>query len=1431
MDNRQVGLEDLLAAIQGLREQIGGIREDVNALQNQNADPGGAPDAQVHVVIPDQPPPPPRELRPLDTGSVDKLVGKPTSLDYRTWLNGWESYVVRMRVPRYPRVEQVAALTSCLSKEFLHYYDQNVKPLIVPQVPNQPTTAEIIAAIAAYVRDRNGGLRDRLAFIQRRQQPGEDFEKFWADLQLLGDIAGPCAACHTASLVNLLTVGVLDTNLRHDLLKERPAPDLARCLQLCRAHVSSLRDAAAANASGTTKVTNVNAIANGSAKSGNGSNGGWKKGKNKSFGNKNTKKSSSTKNASTNQQCMNCGRGGGHQDPSQCPAKGQDCHYCETPGHFSSVCRRRARDEASKKNTASVPLVFAKVSFTQQGHVPEPRADVNIIASKGNRRVQLSAVVDSGAAVNVLPTSDLSKFGRAPRDLQRSDVILVGFDGRRRRPVGQIVVDLCVEGQVRTISAVFVVSGGVHEALLGRETALALGAVILPFSNAFSGRNQTVFSVSNVPPLPEVIQHADTPLFIASRRAALLEEYADVFDQTQLKAMVGTPMRIHLTANAKPFAMHVARPIAFGMRDEVEDEIKKMVEKGVIEPVGDEPSDWCHALVVVRKANGKPRVCIDFTKLNMFIKRPAHPFRTPSDAVSGIRPNNATYFSTLDATSGYWQVELAKEDRPLTTFISPWGRYRFIRSPMGLASTGDEYCRRGDIAINGLQHVEKVVDDLLVHSFGLEEHITDVRAVLERCRKHGITLNPTKFTFAQAEVPFVGYMITRQGVEVDMKKVSAIRNFPRPTTVTQVRSFLGLVNQLGNFSTDIATLAGPLRELTRKDIVFQWTPEIERAFDSVKTALTDPPTLAHFDPDCMSVLHTDAARNGGLGFALMQQDPDGVDRLITCGSRVTTPTESRYAVGEIELLAVVWAMNKCKMYLMGRNFKLIVDHRPLVPILNDKGLHELDGRLLRLRQRLTPYSFITEWRRGTDHRVPDALSRAPVDGPDEADRQLEEELTSELEVRINAVEYTFKDMRGGPVRDLRLERIRKTSEEDLELRELRRFIVNGFPASVDKAGLASPFWNVRDNLSVHNDHLVMYGERIVIPASMRKEFLELLHQGHQGVAKTRHLAQETVFWPGINSDIKSTVAACRNCEEARPSLPAEPMMSSPMPDAPFVEIAADVCDYAGHKYLVVVDRYSNWWHLYRYSRAADSEATIKFLQEWMWNWGKALRLRTDGGTNFTSSEMGEWLQSQCIEHMVSAPHYPQSNGLAESAVKAAKKLLAATGCDDPRNPKFKEALIMLRNTPMSDGRPAPAVAIFGGRPLMTLLPQVSQPPSQLKSAPGALGGTLLPPLAVGDKVKIQDHVTGRWELEGVIIRSDVPSRNYEIHTSKGRRLWRNRRHLLLSLQNRDTAAANTSSRPVSSDRTSAGTGTKLDGENDVRRSTRTRKRPSRLIEN
>ena len=310
----------------------------------------------------------------------------------------------------------------------------------------------------------------------------------------------------------------------------------------------------------------------------------------------------------------------------------------------------------------------------------------------------------------------------------------------------------------------------------------------------------------------------------------------------------------------------------------------------IITPTGDTPSEWCHPMVVVPKPNGGVRITVDMTKLNMQVARTTHPAPTPQDAIRRI-DRKAKYFTTFDAIHGYWQIPLDEEDQHLTTFITPQGRFKFRRGPMGLCSTGDEYNRRGDEALADIPNLVKVVDDILLWDEDYDDHLLHITEVLNRCREHGITLNAEKMNLAAKSVSFCGYTISHNGMAAADEKVKAIAEFPTPSNITDLRSFMGLVNQLAEFTPNISQSAEVLRPLMSPKNTFIWTAEHNQAFLKTKEALAKPPVLAHFDISAPTVLQTDASRLNGLGYALLQEH-NGIWRLIQCGSRFLQDVET-----------------------------------------------------------------------------------------------------------------------------------------------------------------------------------------------------------------------------------------------------------------------------------------------------------------------------------------------------------------------------------------------------------------------------------------------------------------------------------------------------------------------------------------------------------
>ena len=276
---------------------------------------------------------------------------------------------------------------------------------------------------------------------------------------------------------------------------------------------------------------------------------------------------------------------------------------------------------------------------------------------------------------------------------------------------------------------------------------------------------------------------------------------------SSLKLMHGPAMNIEVQADAKPSCVHSSRPIPYAFRDQIKDQLDEMVANHIIEQVS-EPSSWCHPIVIVdKKGTSEKRITVDFKKLNDQVKSPAHPVKTARDVVPGI--GSAKYFSKLDARHGYLQVPLTESAKETTTFITPYGRYRYLRNPQGLISAGDEFNWRTDAAFAELPNFVKIVDDCLVHDTDLETHLSHICAVLTRAREHGITLSAKKFVFGAESVYFCGYQVSEDCWVVDDAKVSAIADFPVPANRTDLRSFMGLVSQVSEFTPKLAELTEP----------------------------------------------------------------------------------------------------------------------------------------------------------------------------------------------------------------------------------------------------------------------------------------------------------------------------------------------------------------------------------------------------------------------------------------------------------------------------------------------------------------------------------------------------------------------------------------------------------------------------------------------
>ena len=373
-----------------------------------------------------------------------------------------------------------------------------------------------------------------------------------------------------------------------------------------------------------------------------------------------------------------------------------------------------------------------------------------------------------------------------------------------------------------------------------------------------------------------------------------------------------------------------------------------------------------------------------------------------------------------------------------------------------------------------------------------------------------------------------------------------------------------------------------------------------------------------------------------------------------------------------------------------------------------------------------------------------------------------------------------------------LQTLREAGADDPEYVDLIATIRNGFPSSLD---ILEPqirhFWKLRSELWTDKG-LVLYRHRIVIPDSQRTDILARLYSSHQSIDRTKRLARQTVYWPGMTSDVTNTVRSCTDCQEALPSLPKEPMEHDPPPSRPFEDVSVDMFSHAGNHYLVYVDRLSGWPTVdAAMGRDFTSSSVIRSIKRNFIDLGAPVRLRSDGG--FSSSEFAEFLRNWNVRHVMSTPHYPQSNGHAEAAVKAVKSLFIKTAPSGRLDQDaFAKGILEWRNTPRSSGL-SPAKIVFGS-PLRSCVPaHRSTFAAKWKERMDQLDNFLrkdgrrvkelydrqshpLRPIAMGKHVRVQDHMSGKWDRCGIIVNIGK-HRDYRIKFPSGRVFWRNRRFI------------------------------------------------------
>ena len=882
---------------------------------------------------------------------------------------------------------------------------------------------------------------------------------------------------------------------------------------------------------------------------------------------------------SSKRECRRCGKQ--HGSNATCPAMGSTCKACGKANHWARVCRSKSKggptqganqqpqhkttfqrkkgknqkahavaygsEEESTEEFDS--LTFESVTVDTVGQTRD-EVFVNIkveLPSKPRCTTRLKAKVDTGAQANILPLRIYrSMFPENIREdntpitgaLDPTSVTLTAYGGSKLRQYGTCMIP-CEYNKVKNTTTFYVTDAN-GPAIIGLPTSTKMKLITL---------NCAV--------------EAKTPI---QGKEDLIRQYPACFDG--IGKLQGA---YHISVDPTvPPVVHPPRRVPISLKDDIQKELNEMTENGIIKKIEDgEPTAWVNSLVYRRKPNGELRICLDPKDLNRAILREHHVTPTLQEILPKL--NGATVFSIVDAKCGYWNVQLDEQSSYLTTFNSPFGRYRFLRMPFGLKMSQDVFQRKIDQTYEGCEGVIGIADDIVVYGKGDEEHDANMHQMMARTQQTGLKLNPMKCRIKENRIKFFGVICSSDGIQADPDKVSALKQMAPPKNTQELQTFLGLATYMSPFIPNLSTLTAPLREMLKKENQFDWHPTHQEVFEKITASISEELTLAYFDPSKEITLQVDASLKG-LGAALTQEG-----KPVAFASKALTEVESRYANIERELLAVVYACERFHTYLYGHQFTVESDHKPLESI-HLKHLTSAPPRLQRMLLRLQPYDLKIKYRPGKKMKLADALSRL---SPEDTSP------VKNMDVQIHQICPQFDTNL--------LQQIREETRNDPELEALKEIIYIGWPQKQDQLPTPlKPYWSFRDELAVE-DSIILKGSRIVIPGTLQSRILSKLHTAHQGIEKTKLRARTSVFWRSLNKDIEQMIKSCPTCQKHQSKQNKEPLIQTEVPPRPWHTIGTDLFDLDEEEYLLVADYYSKYPFVRRIPPGRSTSLTVSKL--------------------------------------------------------------------------------------------------------------------------------------------------------------------------------------------------------------------------------------------
>lgn len=897
------------------------------------------------------------------------------------------------------------------------------------------------------------------------------------------------------------------------------------------------------------------------------------------------------------QNCYNCGGHGHSSRDCEHKEKGKKCFNCNEFGHISRECtkerKKHDRKDAYALTTTGNNYKFKEVKLCDQ---------------------QVKALIDCGSQLNLL-RQNIYETMEAP-GLKTTNIVLTGFGRNLVSPQGYFTTVVEVdEGKFET--DIYVVSDD------AMKLDMVVGNDLLDQGEVILNRKGVTIRKPEVPIM--CIRVADEPELDIDSHASdeKRKEVEDLVASYVPEKTKTTDVKMKITLKEEQPMFCRPRRLSPKEKEIVDKQVEEWLRDGVIEPSS---SEYSSQVVVVKKKNGSHRVCVDYRKLNRISVKDRFPMPLIEDLLDRLQ--DAAVFCTLDLKNGFFHVEVEEGSRHYLAFVTHSGEFQYIRVPFGYTNSPAVFQRFINTVFWVLIRENMVfiyMDDLIIPARDDDDAIEKLKRTLKVAAEYGLEINFAKCQFLKRKVQFLGYSIQRGQIQPSTEKTLAVQDFPEPKTLTALQSFLGLAGYFRKFIPNFSIVAKPLSDLLRGQPEFRFGEEQRRAFVELKNLLSAEPVLKIYNPKFETELHTDASKNG-YGAVLLQKCPDD-EKLhpVSYMSKKTTVQEEKYSSYELEILAVVEALKKYRVYLLGIPFKIVTDCMAFQKTMSKR---DLAPRVARWAMKLEEFSYTIEHRAGTRMRHVDALSRC------------------------SAVLFGFPD-------SLAI-RIKSAQGKDDGITAIKALLEKEpYEDYVVRDGILFKFVDGR--------------EILVVPKTMHQEIIRIAHEkGHYAAKRTEEDVKQEYHIPDLTNKVKRVIANCVKClvvnrKRGKKEGYLHPLFKESEPLHTYHMDHVGPLDSTHKDYnhiLVVIDAFTKFTWLYpvKTTRAAEVIAKMELQKT---NFGNPVQVITDRGPCFTSREFEGYCEEEGIKHILVTTGLPRANGQVERVNAVVSPIIAKLSIDDP----------------------------------------------------------------------------------------------------------------------------------------------------------------------